>query len=522
MPSSKMRVSKQNIQLEIYKTFEQFKKENNVKITEFLKNFNCPIFQNKKYRSIDFSYESLIKLILFKQIKGIKFQTQVERYLKRHPKEKYALGFSKTPDQTTISYFLNHVLDKDAKILLDFTADKIIEISEKFGILFDVNTFEPEKPKKTTKDRNQRLQKNDKTREVCKLFKKRLSPFVDLHQHHNVKYSKNTLLDLLIHLGLSQDFAENGSKIFKELKKDGPDADTLLYHLKKYDNIDELQEMFVRLFEVIWQMSKQANLFDTRKRVDVAIDYTEWFFYGKNAVMVTSKRPERGTSKCYKFATINIVENGKRFTLLALPVNVLEGKDKILTKLIRYAQQRVKVHRVYLDRGFFDSASISTVKRLHLKFLMPAVQNFSVRRIMKFSPAPSVIKDFTLRNIHMNLVIVEGIDRVTKEKVKRVFATNIEFEENDVNLADRLMMLYSKRWGIETSYRIKKHSFRGKTTSKDYRIRLFYFLFSVLLYNLWILCDVLIWLHLFGEVEDTHLVTSKYFGTILMSIDPGG
>lgn len=286
MPSSKMRVSKQNIELEIYKTFEVVKSENNVKITEFLKIFNCSIFQNKKYRSIDFTYESLIKLILFKQIKGIKFQTQLERYLKRHPKEKYALGFSKTPDQTTISYFLNHILDKDTKILIDFTADKIIEVSEKFGILFDVNTFEPEKPKKITKDRNQRLQKNDKTREICRLFKKRLSPFVDLHQHHNVKYSKNTLLDLLIHLGLSQDFAENGSKIFKELKKEGPDADTLLYHLKKYDNIDELQEMFVRLFEVIWQMSKQANLFDTRKRVDVAIDYTEWFFYGKNAVMI--------------------------------------------------------------------------------------------------------------------------------------------------------------------------------------------------------------------------------------------
>jgi IS4 transposase len=84
------------------------------------------------------------------------------------------------------------------------------------------------------------------------------------------------------------------------------------------------------------------------------------------------------------------------------------------------------------------------------------------------------------------------------------------------------MMLYSKRWGIETSYRVKKHSFRGKTTSKDYRIMLFYFLFSVLLYNLWILCDVLMWFHLFGKVEDNHLVTSKYFGTILMSIDPGG
>lgn len=95
------------------------------------------------------------------------------------------------------------------------------------------------------------------------------------------------------------------------------------------------------------------------------------------------------------------------------------------------------------------------------------------------------------------------------------------FDENDAKLAERLLTLYSKRRGIETSYRVKKHSFLGKTTSKNYRIRLFYFMFSVLLYNLWILADILIWLHLHGAVGEGHLVTSKYFGTILMTIDPG-
>jgi len=96
------------------------------------------------------------------------------------------------------------------------------------------------------------------------------------------------------------------------------------------------------------------------------------------------------------------------------------------------------------------------------------------------------------------------------------------FDEHDVNLTERLFLLYGKRWGIETSYRVKKYAFRGKTTSKNYMIRLFYFMFSVLLYNLWILADLLIWLHLHGFIGTKHLVTSKYFGTLLMSIDPGG
>ena len=47
-------------------------------------------------------------------------------------------------------------------------------------------------------------------------------------------------------------------------------------------------------------------------------------------------------------------------------------------------------------------------------------------------------------------------------------------------------------------------------------------MFSVLLYKLWILADILLCLALFGFVKEYHLLTSKYFGTVLYTIDPGG
>lgn len=276
--------------------------------------------------------------------------------------------------------------------------------------------------------------------------------------------------------------------------------------------------MYTTLSEIIWEMARKANIFNIRKRFDVAIDYTEWFYYGnRKAKMIVSKKPERGTASCYKFATINIVESGKRFTLYAVPVSGIDNKESILTQLINYAKQRIKINRVYLDRGFFDSVSINTLNKLHQKFLMPAVRIYAVKRVMALSPAPSVIKGFTLRNVRLNLVIAND-----KNGEKRVFATNEDFDENDVGFADRLFMLYSKRWGIETSYRVQKHSYMPKTTSKNYIIRLFYFLFSVLLYNLWILADVFLWLSLVGVVMKTHIMTSQEFGKLLLIIDPGG
>ena len=131
-------------------------------------------------------------------------------------------------------------------------------------------------------------------------------------------------------------------------------------------------------------------------------------------------------------------------------------------------------------------------------------------------PVPSVIRDYEMENSFFNVVVVKD-----EEGIKRAFATNEEYDEHDVDLSERLLLLYGKRWGVETSYRIKK-VYLPKTTSKNYLIRLFYFLFSVLLYNLWILANVLMWLVLFGVVQDDYVVTSKLFATLLYTIDPGG
>jgi len=140
---------------------------------------------------------------------------------------------------------------------------------------------------------------------------------------------------------------------------------------------------------------------------------------------------------------------------------------------------------------------------------------------LNVTPAPCIITGFEMKHVIFNLVIVEE-ELETGKKEKRGFATNEEYNENDVNLAERLFDLYGRRWGIETSYRVKKHSYLPKTTSKNYLIRLFYFMFSVLLYNLWLLADILIWLALYGVVKEDHLITSKYFGTVLYTIDPRG
>ena len=524
MPSSKQCISYSIIEQEIYKTFEQVKENKNVKIADFLKKLEVDYIKHIHYRQIKYPYELLFKLVLYQKLKGIKFHTKLTKHLNKNPSDKFKLGFTKTPDRTSIGYFINHILDTEAKELIDFIVNKVEEISEKFGIILDIKTFKPEKPEKQTKERNIFLQKKDKTKEICRYIKKQLEPFIDLNLKKNVHYTKRQFINLMIHMGMTRDFAENGYKTFKELQplQGCPDPDSLLYHLENYKDIKEILRMFITLFEIVWKTARKINLFDIRKHYDVAIDFTEWYFYGdRSAPMVVGKKPDRGTTKCYKFATINIVEAGKRFTLLALPVGPFDTKEDILKKLLVYTLERIKIRRVYVDRGFCDSNAIKVFNNLYRKYLMPCTQYPTVKEVLKVVSPPTVIKDFQMKDVTFNLVIVET-QQEDGTKEKQAFATNEEYNENDVNLAERLLNLYGRRWGIETSYRVKKHSFLPKTTSKNYQIRLFYFMFSVLLYNSWILADILIWLALFGVVKEDHLITSKYFGTVLYTIDPGG
>ena len=121
MQPSTQAISKEKIDVEIYNTFAQFKTNTHITIATFLNKFNTEPFQKKPYRSIEYTHDSLIKLTLYKGLKGFRFQTQVINYLKKHPKEKHQLGLQKTPNQRTLSHFQSRKIDKETKKLLTYT-----------------------------------------------------------------------------------------------------------------------------------------------------------------------------------------------------------------------------------------------------------------------------------------------------------------------------------------------------------------------------------------------------------------
>jgi hypothetical protein len=74
--------------------------------------------------------------------------------------------------------------------------------------------------------------------------------------------------------------------------------------------------------------------------------------------------------------------------------------------------------------------------------------------------------------------------------------------------AESFCRRYSRRWQIENEYKSIKNDFLAKTFSNDYRVRLFYFVFAVLLHNIWRLTDFSLRAAVDGEMEYAPVLTA--------------
>ena len=73
---------------------------------------------------------------------------------------------------------------------------------------------------------------------------------------------------------------------------------------------------------------------------------------------------------------------------------------------------------------------------------------------------------------------------------------------------------YGYRWEIESGYKSIKR-FMAATTSKDFVLRFFYFVFACLLYSIWGAVDLLVQVELTREYEHAPVVTADNTLTLL-------
>jgi hypothetical protein len=345
---------------------------------------------------------------------------------------------------------------------------------------------------------------------ICRLAKKKVYPYFSPELAGNSKYAPRDLLDPLSWTALMHIFTHQGAKTFKLGRKKMSTSRDMLYHFSKFKLADLLDGFRLSLQELLG-IARQQNFFNGRK-VDIAIDEHELPYYGKEQPMLCRDSRLRGTSFCFKFITLAIVERGVRFTLACLPVSPLSSVPKLVDELLREAKRHVKIGTVYLDRGFYSGGVMKVLNDHKLNWLMVAPENKLVKRLLKEREPGSVV-EHEIEGAKLRLRICH------KNGEKFAFATNIK--ASGIRRAELLFRLYGKRWGIETGYRVLEQDFRARTTSPSYAVRLFYFLFGLALYNCWVLVNFLLAFALLSFLPQKPLLPAKEFGLSFVKFDPG-
>jgi hypothetical protein len=503
------------------------------------------------------------------KIKNIKNYVAMEKYLKNHSSEAKKLGFHKRlPHHTTLSYFNREYVETELDKKLEFIKKKFIEIVKEYKLVLD---FPYDKRNKTIENKpSDKIFKEN----ICKKILKIVKNYFPITLKPNAIYTVNHYWDLLVHMALTGDFAEDASENLRLLKsklivickkcnriliakdyltgldKDknifhcehcsheeriSPSADALLYHIKKQE-LESIFKNFQTFSNAIYEDAKRKGDIDKANKLGkvmentIGIDSTNWYTYpdltkkNVNHKWINKVEPKDGTECAYSFIMLDILEHGRRFTSKVLPYTPAT-KVKCVEALLSDAREKnIKIKLFLADKAYYDDKIREILKKYHINYITPVNRSSEhiKKRIEIMDPPDSYPFQTVTGKNPFNLVVVKGrLKKRPFKEVKYTYSTNIKTSSE--RECKKISYDYKKRWGSETANRIKKKDFLPMTTSKNPIIRYFYFLFCNLIYNLWFLIDLYYWIEKYKKLGTFRKIKAKNFLQILELIicDPG-
>ncbi|MGI0086718.1 MAG: transposase [Nitrosotalea sp.] len=287
-------------------------------------------------------------------------------------------------------------------------------------------------------------------------------------------YSQNQMLDVLLAMSIFGSCAEGTSNSLLHYRR-CPSADTLLLYIKPLDRL-ELQSISCLMTENLVSMLRARGLLN--KSLDIALDWHDDMYYGKRAEMVNGTKPARGSSYAYQYMTASVLVDGIRFVIYVMPVKSRGAMLDYVRDCIATISNRlgIAIASVCLDAGFFSEEMTGYLNSTGYRYVIRMPAN---RKIQKMR-----MKNGQWIQYELGGGTRTGLVCCDDSRGKRYYlATNMR------SRPQKILAMYKRRWGIETSYRMVE-DFMPQTTSKKYVVRLYYFLFAVWMYNLWVLFNL--------------------------------
>jgi|AntDeeMetagen192_2_1112575.scaffolds.fasta_scaffold01964_4 hypothetical protein len=498
--------------------------------------------QYTKAYPYELDFEAVIRTLLYKETCGFS-QRETHQRLNRWAYLQLRFGLDRAPTQQALSYTHRHRLSLNDRQVLTTAAKRIRGVAADHGLLSASDEGPPIDPE----ERGGKGLNDDEILRAIRIARDRVFTEFATERASNAKYEDEVYWELQAYLSTSVHGGRETKRRASRLcpRSEMPHGDTHTRTIKKMGAPDpqtELSEFEDATGPQKWKRIRKTLLdpFDSaienlieetdfedqlREPVNVAIDVTPWRFYPspwKNRDLgipkedfpemvsgysgPTEEEPSAEYERGYKFATLTVIGEDTPIVLAMEPVKeksnwedddaMSTSKAEVVERLLSKAEEYVDIHKVMADREFDGHAVRDVIDRKGMTYLIPKRVNSAqdredIENVKEHPSADIAVKNDVPLTVDGRTHEVDFIYFQSNEKTGS-YAILLTNADVPVERAPGLKAQYKDRWAIEIEYRVIKEHFLPQTTSSDYRVRLFYVVAAVLMYNVWRLTNLLL------------------------------
>ena len=310
---------------------------------------------------------------------------------------------------------------------------------------------------------------------------------------NNAQYGMGEFAAILMKMSESNIACEEAIRLLKHAEKKMPSPKWFRNMINSLES-DSADELCTDMITRTARLAKNTCRY--KGGVLVAIDKHLIPRHDKdNMSHLTRFKPKGGTSKFECYATMHVVAEQVPAILECMQVTrSVDDVDFVRKFVQKLGDYRIRARLLLMNREFYSTEIIRLVSEQRHKFLMPAVKNTGIKRMMQeyHDKLRKAVSQYTIRNAAgqsttFTLIItpskkIDSPDADTTERY-HVFATNIS-PARALDEIETLPDEYRRRWGIETGCK-QVEQVRPRTTSRNASFRAIMFYVSLFMYNAW-------------------------------------
>jgi len=443
-----------------------------------------------EWHPASYPFIPMVRLFLYHEITAESYQS-----LSEYPELATTLGLEKPPDPSVLSRTWRNRFDEETQEFIETAAHFLVkEVHDRDDLMAPVvrpkSDVTPADDEQEDQERPGEFS-DEEIRRTTRLAHEHTFGAFESDRAENASYDDSQFFELQTFLGMTGCGTAQGAARFQYREQgETPHGDTHLRTVKQFSPQELVEGVDQAVSQITSTITSEAAF---RRPVTVAIDITTVPYYGDVEGMEMVSGVEAEDERAFKFATLSVVGYNVPLILAVEPVRESSPWDEnpsnemhhIVRRLVRRASQHVPIETVLCDREFDSKDVFQTLSNLDVNYLIPTRRGPTEEEILEKMTARG--EDVAVERARIEVESGSHGCRFlyvpsSSGEGTAVFVTNVDVGPD---AAVSFCRRYSRRWQIEAEYKSLKNDFLGKTSSKDYRVRLFYFVFAVLLYNIW-------------------------------------